>query len=300
MAKKVKKKELGLGIRALLSNTDTQVEDNKEEVVKELSSSVAMIPIDQVNANPEQPRKEFDAEPLEELCESIKVHGLIQPITLRRMNDQSYQLISGERRLRASKMAGLTEVPAYVRIANDQEMLEMALIENIQREALNPMEIAFTYSRLLKEFELTHGVLAERVGKKRSTVTNFINLLDLPPSIQTALKNKQISTGHAKALNGVKDIGLQLALLKKIINEQLSVRATENLIKAQKEAGNTLKKPTKTNLPTEYQHIQDNLSHHYGSKVVLKLDPNKKEKGQITINFSDTEELNRLLDMMNP
>jgi ParB family chromosome partitioning protein len=208
MAKKVKKKELGLGIRALLSNLDEgeATPEEQKEVVKELSHTVAMIPVDQIEVNPFQPRVEFDEEALKELSSSIKVHGVIQPLTLRRLSDNAYQLISGERRLRASKLAGLQEVPAYVRLANDQEMLEMALVENIQRQDLNPIEVAITYQRLIDECSLTHQNLGGRVGKKRSTVSNFLRLLQLPPQIQQALKNKRISMGHAKALGELKTL----------------------------------------------------------------------------------------------
>ncbi len=293
MAKKVKKKELGLGIRALLSNIEEEPKEKKTEVVKELSHSVAMIPINQINANPEQPRKEFADEPLNELVASIQMHGIIQPLTLRRLDDTSFQLISGERRLRASKLVGLTEVPAYIRIANDQEMLEMALVENIQREELNAMEIAFTYNRLMQEFSLTHDKLADRVGKKRSTVSNYLTLLNLAPSIQTALKNRQISVGHAKALNGVKDISLQLALLTQIIENGLSVREVERLAKG------TAPKPKtqKPSLPAAYMDVQEKLRHRLASKVELKL--KGKGKGQILINFSNTEDLNRILDILD-
>ncbi len=296
MAKKVRKKELGLGVRALLSNIDTKVEENKEEVVKELSSAVAMIPIEQIIVNPEQPRKEFEAEALQELCDSIKVHGIIQPLTIRRMGGNTYQLISGERRLRASKLAGLTEVPAYIRLANDQEMLEMALIENIQRAELNPMEIALTYSRLQEEFKLTQEKLAYRVGKKRLTITAFLGLLELPPSIQTALKNREISVGHAKVLKGIKDLSLQLDLFQRITRDNLSVRETEALARALKETATASKKKPSNNLPQEYRHIEDNLRNYLGSRVQLKL--KGKENGNITINFGSTEELNRILELI--
>ncbi len=301
MAKKVKKKELGLGIRALLSNQniETQIEENPQEVVKELSDSIAMIPIDHIKANPEQPRSDFEEGPLKELSESIKVHGLIQPITLRRMSKNAYQIISGERRYRASKMAELKEVPAYIRIANDQEMLEMALIENIQREDLNPVEIAITYGRLKKEFDLTDQELAERVGKGRTTITNYIRVMSLPEEVIKALRDKEISMGHAKALINIKDKALMIALCQKVINEKLSVREIENLAKASKEENKSNKKPAKTNLSTEYQNIQDNLRSHFGSIVQLKLDTKKKGKGQISINFKDTEDLNRILDILD-
>ncbi|MEM1322261.1 MAG: ParB/RepB/Spo0J family partition protein [Bacteroidota bacterium] len=293
----MKKKELGKGIRALLSNIDKQVEENPEQLVKELASNTAMINIDTIEVNPFQPRKEFEQGPLEELSESIKVHGLIQPITLRRMGQNRYQLISGERRLRASRMAGLTEVPAYVRIVeNDQEMLEMALIENIQREDLNAVEVAFTYQRLIDECKLTHEKLSERVGKNRSSVTNYLRLLKLPPDIQQALKQRKISMGHARALVGVEDLALQLMLLKQITDEDLSVRAVEEIIRSYNQPAGKAAAKSKSKLPAEYQSVQDNLRQYLGSKVLLKRKSNGA--GQIVINFGSDADLNRLLDLI--
>ena len=222
---------MGKGIRALLNNIDEEIKDHPEEVVRELSSSVAMIPITAVEVNPFQPRKDFDDDALSELSESIKTYGLIQPITVRRLNDRQFQLISGERRTRAAKLAGLTEIPAYIRIADDQGMLEMALVENIQREDLNAIEIAITYQRLVDECNITHENMSERVGKKRSTITNYLRLLKLNPEIQQAIKLNKISMGHARALVGVNDIALQLMLYRQITKEELSVRAVEDLIR---------------------------------------------------------------------
>ena len=296
MAKSVKKKELGLGIRALLSNLDEQqAPEKQEEVVRELSHTVAMIPTVQIEVNPFQPRKDFDEEALAELANSLKVHGLIQPITVRRLSGKEYQLISGERRLRASRIAGLKEIPAYVRIANDQEMLEMALVENIQREDLNPIEISITYQRLLDECELTHENLGDRVGKKRSTVTNFLGLLKLPPQIQQALKNKDISMGHAKALRGIEDVAIQLSIFNEITSKGLSVRDTEQLArdyqlpKGKPAAGGK-------RISDSHLQVQDNLRGFFGAKVQLKT--NDKGKGQIVIPFSSNEDLNRLLDLL--
>ncbi len=294
MAKKVRKKELGKGIRALLSNIDSEMDENPAQVVQELSSSVAMLQINLIEVNPFQPRKEFDETALNELSESLKIHGLIQPITVRRLNENSYQLISGERRLRASKLAGLKEVPAYVRVANDQEMLEMALVENIQRQELNAIEIAITYQRLMDECKLTHDTLSARVGKKRSTVTNYMRLLRLPPEIQQSLKKGEISMGHARALIGVEDLALQLTLFKQVITENLSVREVEDLIRRFND-----KKPKaapKSTLPEAYQTVQDSLRNYLGAKVQLKRKTNGK--GQILINFNDDNDLNRLLDLI--
>jgi ParB family chromosome partitioning protein len=296
MAKKVKKKELGLGIRALLSSMDGEENPEKQqEVVRELSNLVTSIPLTQIEVNPFQPRKEFEPDALAELAESLKVHGLIQPITVRRLNEESYQLISGERRLRASKLAGLTEVPAYIRLANDQEMLEMALVENIQRQNLNPIEVAQTYQRLIDECELTHENLAERIGKKRITVTHFMGLLKLPPQIQTALKEKRITAGHGKALSGIDDIALQLSLFQEVISKGLSVRATEALKRKYQEPASP-KSSTKSSLPDAYREVQENLRDLLGAKVTLKADGSGK--GQIVINFHSDDELNRLLDII--
>ncbi len=293
---KANKMQLGKGIAALLGNIEEEVNANPEKVVKELSNSVALIGVETIEVNPWQPRYEFDEEALQELSNSIKIHGLIQPITVRRLANNVYQLISGERRLRASKLAGLTEIPAYVRLANDQEMLEMALVENIQREQLNPIEVSITYKRLLDECNLTHENLALRVGKNRSTVTNALRLLELPPDIQQAIKNRQVSTGHAKVLLGVKDLALQLMLLKNIVEEQLSVREIEELVKKYAESKTVAPKKATNNLPDTYKSVQDTLSAFFGSKVALKRSPNGK--GQIAITFNSDEELNRILDQI--
>lgn len=296
MAKDIKKKELGLGIRALLSNLDEQeTPEQQQEVVRELSHTVAMIPVSQIEVNPFQPRKDFDADALEELAQSLKVHGLIQPITVRRLSSKEYQLISGERRLRAARIAGLKEVPAYVRIANDQEMLEMALVENIQREDLNPIEISITYQRLIDECSLTHENLGDRVGKKRSTVTNFLGLLKLPPQIQQSLKNREISMGHAKALRGIDDVAIQLSIFNEIVSKGLSVREAEQLARDYQQP----KAPSSSapkRLSDSYQAVQDNLRNFFGAKVQLKT--TEQGKGQILIPFSSNEDLNRLLDLL--
>jgi len=291
---KVKKKELGLGIRALLGNSNPQDPVENKKVVKALSSATAMIPMDQISANPGQPRKDFDQEALEELAASIKVHGIIQPITLRSTGVDTYEIISGERRFRASQIAGLLEVPAYVRIANDQELLEMALIENIQRADLNPLEIAITYSRLMSEFDLTHEAMAERVGKKRSTITNSLRILELPPSIQTGLRTGQISAGHAKALQGLDTVDKQLALYQRIIKEKLSVRETEKAVQMKniKPGSGAANKE----LSIEYRDVRRNLRKQLGSKVEIKM--KGRDKGQIIIPFTDVDEFNRLLEII--
>jgi len=297
MAKKVKKKELGLGIKALLGNMDMKSVEQKEDVVKELASAVAMISLDVIEVNPFQPRTEFDEEGLKELAASLKIHGLIQPITVRRMGDNQYQLISGERRFRASKLAGLQEVPAYVRIANDQEMLEMAIVENIQREQLNPMEVAFSYQRLIDECKLTHEAMADRVGKNRSSVTNYLRLLKLPPDVQGALKKGQISMGHARAIAGIENITTQLLVLKECVSKELSVRAVEELIRSyQRKASSSQKKKQAPELPADYLAVRNRLGQILETKVDLKL--KGKDKGLISVHFESVNELNRILELL--
>ena len=290
-----KKKELGKGIRALLSNIDHQPPETKEEVVKELSQSTAEIDINSIEANPWKPRTKFDEQAMFELVESIKVHGIIQPLTVRRLNNDTYQLISGERRLKASKLAGLKSVPVYIRLANDQEMLEMALIENIQRQDLNAMEVAISYQRLMDECNLTHDGLSERVGKNRSTVTNYIRLLKLSPDIQRAIKEKKISMGHARALAGIENVILQQDIFNEILDRELSVRATEQAIReAQSPTQRSIKSQASQALSPEYIAIQNDLTSRFGTKVSLKA--NKKGKRQIVINSSNTKQLNNILE----
>jgi ParB family chromosome partitioning protein len=297
MSKTIKKGEFGKGIRALLANPeqlDKAVQDNPQEVVREFTGNVAMLPIAQIETNPYQPRTEFDQAALDELAASIRVHGLIQPVTVRRLHDKAYQLISGERRFRASQIAGLTEIPAYIRLADDQQMLEMALIENIQREDLNAVEIAISYQRLIDECSLTHENLSDRVGKQRSTITNYLRLLKLPVDVQLAIKERKITMGHARALAAVNDISFQLSLLSQILQNDLSVRAVESLIARYQEERNGKKTKPDTRLPENLRQIQDQFSAFFGAKAVLKRDP--KGKGQIVLKFESDAELNRLLD----
>jgi len=297
MAKKVVRvgaKQLGSGIDALFSaKMDDAIRENPVEVVRELSHNFAMIPINEIEANPDQPRKEFDPEALEELSASIRVHGLIQPITVRRLSSSEYQLISGERRWRASKLSGLTEVPAYIRIANDQEMLEMALIENIQRENLNAIEVAITYHRLKEECELTDERLAERVGKKRSTITNYLRLLDLHIEVIEAIKRNELSMGHARAIAGIEDKLLQKEALAEMLSKGMSVRDAEKLVKAysgkaQKKA--PAAKAASGKLPSDYEAILSDFRAFFGTgRIQIKLDDDGK--GQILIPFDTADQL---------
>jgi ParB family chromosome partitioning protein len=261
-----------------------------------------MIDISDVEVNPWQPRSEFEAEALQELSASIKIHGLIQPITVRRLEKASvpYQLISGERRLRAAQMAGFTQIPAYIRQANDQEMLEMALVENIQRADLSPLEVALTYHRLKEECKLTDEEVADRVAKERSTITNYLRLLKLPPNIQEALKNKTISMGHAKALAGISDLLAQTEIFKQVVEHNLSVRATEALVAAyenpKKKSGGASNQSVASKKEPALRDIQDRLASLLDTKVDLKREPSGK--GQIVIKFSNDQDLNRLLDLL--
>ena len=292
------KAELGKGIRALLQTID----DDSNELLAPMATtnntnSIDKIPLTQIEVNPFQPRVDFDEDKLEDLAQSISVHGLIQPITLRKLEHNKYQLISGERRLRASRMAGLTEVPAYIRTANDQEMLEMALIENIQREDLNPIEISINYQRLMKECELTQEQLAERVGKDRSTVANFLRLLKLPELVQLALKDKSVSMGHARALLGLENVEEQIFVFKEVEKKNLSVRQVEQFVSQIKRKTQLMKKAKPTSTASyEYQKIQDKLTSHFSTRV--KLNRTASGKGEISIPFFSDEDLNRLLDLM--
>lgn len=291
-----KKLDLGKGIRALLENMDSESAELVEKTKTEASVSNA-IPLDAIEVNPFQPRADFDSEALQELSNSIKIHGIIQPITVRKLTSDKYQLISGERRLRAAKLAGLKEVPAYIRNANDQEMLEIALIENIQREDLNAIEISIHFRRLLDECNLTHEQLADRLGKNRSTVTNFLRLLKLPPDIQSGLKQKKISMGHARALINLEDPIGQIAIYKDIIQKNLSVRDVEEMVRnfhnGNKEKLKTIQS---SHLPYEFRKLQDELSSQLGTRVVLKR--NKAGKGEIVISFFSDEDLYRLKEII--
>ncbi|MDR9487631.1 ParB/RepB/Spo0J family partition protein [Salibacter sp.] len=296
-----KKKALGRGLSALLENDDSdrveakELSSNPESVV----GTVAEIPIDQIEANPFQPRSEFEEDALKELAGSIETHGIIQPVTVRMVKNDQFQLISGERRFRASQIAGLQTVPAYVRVADDQTMLEMALVENIQREDLNAIEVSVSYKRLIDECNITQEEVANRVSKGRATVTNYLRLLKLPAEVQLAIKNKQISMGHARALLGVNDKDLQNQILEKILKDGISVRQVEQLAKGAK---NTAKKQKgslkKAELSFEQQkHVVD-LERILDHKVLVKKDQNGK--GKLSIDFKDDEDLSRILDILNP
>ncbi|HSY61926.1 MAG TPA: ParB/RepB/Spo0J family partition protein [Cytophaga sp.] len=299
----IKRNALGRGLGALLKDADSvKGKAAAAEVAAATTSNLNEIPVDQIEVNNYQPRSHFNDEALKELSESIKVQGIIQPITVRQLAPNQYQLISGERRLRASKLAGLTQIPAYIRIANDQQMLEMALIENIQRENLNPIEIAISYQRMITECNLKQEELGERVGKNRSTVTNYVRLLKLPPDVQVALRDNDITMGHARSIISLEKIEQQLYLLNKIKSEELSVRAVEELVREMQQKSSNAsdtKNPAKpaTAANAEITSLQNKLTSHFGTKIQVKSD--KQFKGEIKIPFVSAEDLNRILEILN-
>ncbi len=302
-----KKKALGRGLSALLSDSPTDekldvdnfpISSHSPAVDLAPVSGMTEIPLEEIEVNPFQPRSHFDQEAILELAESIQVHGIIQPITVRRLADHQYQLISGERRFQASKLAGLKTIPVYLRSANDQQMLEMALIENIQRENLNAIEIALSYQRLMSECNLKQEELGERVGKNRTTVTNYLRLLKLPPDIQIAVRDNKLSMGHARAIINVEKAEEQLYIFQKAIREGLSVRKVEELVRELAEKSPSNSESASTQAPPaskEIAQLQSKLSSHFGTRVVVKSDG---KKGDIRIPFLSVEDLNRILDIL--
>ena len=292
-----KKSALGRGLGALLENAKTDITTKESGETAAVVGSVALIPIVQIEANPFQPRTNFEDAALSELVESIKQHGIIQPVTVRKMGYDKFQLISGERRFRASQLAGLTEIPAYVRIANDQTMLELALVENIQREELDSIEIAVSYKRLIDECDLTQEQLADKVSKQRSTITNYLRLLKLPAEIQIALREKQISMGHARALISIEDKDLQLALFAKTIEEDLSVREIEELARNGNVPSKTKNKKQKIVLAYEDKKVLQELNKIF--KDQIKLQRKANGKGSLTIAFNNDEEFGNILSFFD-
>ncbi|MCH5683714.1 ParB/RepB/Spo0J family partition protein [Niabella sp. W65] len=270
--------------------------DLKKTVV-EAATNISKIPVADIETNPKQPRTDFDEQALQELAQSIKIHDIIQPLTVSKMANGKYRLIAGERRLRASKIAGLKEVPAYIRQANDAELLELALLENLQREDLNAVEVALSYKRMMDELEYTQDQVAERMGKDRSTVANFIRLLKLPPDIQLAVRNGVISMGHARALINVDTVDRQLFIFKEIKEKGLSVRQTEELVRNLYKESGTAKKTPKNSLSSPFQRIEDKLASQFDTRVKLKH--SSKGHGQITFDYYSVEELNKLLQNFN-
>ena len=295
MASHKKFPALGRGLDALIS-TD-------EEVHTSGSSSINEVPVFKIKANPNQPRREFSPESMQELADSIRQIGIIQPITLRLMEDGTYQIIAGERRWRASQMAGLTTIPAYIRTANDENMMQMALVENIQREDLNAIEIALAYQSLIEQYDLTQDKLSEKVGKNRATIANYLRLLKLPAQVQMALQNKEMDQGHARALLGLDKPSLQVKLFNEIKEKGYSVRQVEEMVKALnngetlKSGRHTLKNKEAQRLPEEFKELRSRLADVFGTKVQMTC--SQQGKGKISIPFTNEEELERIIALMD-
>ncbi len=293
--KKATKKVLGRGLDAILSSPDTDI-TSKDISGNYVAGAIAELDVDKIDANPFQPRSGFDEMMLRELSESIKAQGIIQPVTVRKMGREHYQLIAGERRLKASIIAGLETIPAFIRVANDEQMLEMALIENIHRQNLNAIEVAISYKRLIDECDLTQEKLSEKVGKNRTTITNFLRLLKLPPEVQIALRDSSISMGHARALLSVEHEGTLLRLLKLILDEGLSVRQIEQMVRELNHPEDRKKKRKSPEMPEKYKKITSKLSDLLGAKVSLRR--NNKGAGSIVISFNDDEGLSHVVSVL--
>ena len=296
-----KRPPLGKGLSALLENTETDITSKSSNAG--VVGSVSMLSIDSIEANPFNPRTNFEKSALDELSQSISIHGIIQPLTVRKLGRDKYQLISGERRFRASQMAGLKEVPAYIRVANDQTMLEMALVENIQREDLNSIEVALSYSRLIEECSLTQDQLSQKIAKSRSSITNHLRLLKLPADIQAAVRDNVISMGHARALVSVGDEALQLAIYARIAEDGLSVRDAEALVReGYVEPRDVQDYPKdKTKSSTSISDKQFVFKEHLGDKLSTKIEIKKSTSGsgKIIVNFNSEVDLNRIIELLN-
>ena len=298
MTKAVKKQALGRGLSALLKDPDNDIKSVEDKNADKLVGSIIELDIESIEINPFQPRTNFNEETLQELAKSIKELGVIQPITVRKLEFNKFQLSSGERRLRASKLIGLTTVPAYIRLANDNESLVMALVENIQRHDLDPIEVAISYQRLIEEISLTQEELSERVGKKRSTITNYLRLLKLDPIIQTGMRDGFISMGHGRALIGIEDQDIQSDIYHKVVTQNLSVRETESLVKNDQES--LIPKIAKATNGAGFEIEEDEkkvFTNYFGTKVDVKVAGNGK--GKITIPFHSEEDFNRILKLIN-
>jgi ParB family chromosome partitioning protein len=286
-----KKNALGRGLGALIDVGEEQ--ENRS--LLHSPSAVNEIPIKNISANPFQPRTSFDEESMNELVMSVEEHGIIQPITVRRAADNSYQLISGERRIKAAVKAGLKMIPAFIREAGDENMLELALVENIQREDLDAIEVAVSYQRLIEEFDLTQEALGYRVGKKRATITNYLRLLNLPVEIQTGIREKKISMGHARALVGIEDKDYQLEVFSKILSQDLSVRQVEGLSKKTKNT--EVSQETPEEIRSDYEDLREHLSHYFGATIEFKR--SNKGTGRIVIPFKSDEDLLRIVSILD-
>jgi ParB family chromosome partitioning protein len=297
---KQNKDALGKGIRSLLQSIDADLKTGtghlKSSVV-ESATGVLRISLDEIDVNPKQPRRHFDEQALNDLAESIKTHDIIQPITVSKMPSGRYRLVSGERRVRAARIAGIKDIPAYIRQTNDQQLLELALLENLQREDLNAMEVALSYKRMMEELSFTQEQVAERMSKDRSTIANFVRLLKLPPDIQVAVRTGEISMGHARALINVDSIDKQLFIFDEIKEKGLSVRQTEALVRNLYKESGRVKKHTKSSLPQGFQRIEDKLASQFSTRV--KLRHSKNNSGSVTFEYYSLEEFNKLLGQLN-
>lgn len=291
MAKASKKQALGRGLSALLKDPNNDIQSAKDKNADKVVGNIVELDLDAIEVNPFQPRTSFNEESLNELATSIKELGVIQPITVRKLGFNKYQLVSGERRFRASKQVGLTSIPAYIRIANDQESLEMALVENIQRQDLDPIEIALSYQRLIDEIQLTQEEMSDRIGKNRSTIANYLRLLKLDPIIQTGMRDGFLSMGHGRAIIGISDNSLQLKVYEQIIKDKLSVRETEKLVKDLLSNKSSTKKASPKITP-EKKAVISEISDYFGAKVEMKL--TTKGNGKLVIPFSSDEDLKRI------
>ena len=292
MAKATRKQALGRGLSALLKDPDNDIKSAEDKNADKLVGHIVELELSSIEVNPFQPRTSFNEESLKELASSIRELGVIQPITVRKLEFDKYQLVSGERRYRASKLVGLETIPAYIRIANDQESLEMALVENIQRQDLDPIEISLSYQRLIDEIQLTQEQLSERIGKNRSTIANYLRLLKLDPIIQTGMRDGFLSMGHGRALINIDDPQKQLDIYEKIIQKSLSVRETENLVRDLNSGGKPSTSAKKTSVPKVYKKGVKEFNEYLGTKVDVKV--TKKGSGKLTIPFSSEEDFERI------
>ncbi len=292
----MKKQVLGRGLSALLKDSKEDIITAKDKNAEKLVGSIVEIDIASIQVNPFQPRSHFNEDALQELANSIKELGVIQPITVRKLKGNAFQIVSGERRFRASKLIGNKTIPAYIRLANDQEMLEMALVENVQRENLDPIEIALSYQRMIDEIKLTQDQMAKRVGKSRSSITNFLRLLKLDPIVQTGMRDGFLTMGHGRALVNVDNQDTQLEIYSKIIEDKLSVRQTEQLVKEAKNPSVKTEKTIKKEAPVYISKAIKDLSTFFGHKISIKT--SGKNKGKIEIPFHSEEDFNRIKNLL--
>ena len=296
MAKAIKKQALGRGLSALLKDPENDIKSAEDKGADKLVGSIVELDLDSIEVNPFQPRTSFNEEALNELANSIRELGLIQPITVRKLGYNSFQLVSGERRYRASKKLGLKAIPAYIRIANDNDSLAMALVENIQRQDLDPIEVALSYQRLIDEINLTQEQMSERVGKKRSTIANYLRLLKLDPIIQTGMRDGFLSMGHGRALINIEDHDVQIDAYEKVISDSLSVRATEELVRSLTNKETTTTKKASKQTPEYVAEATTEIAEFFGAKIDVKAAANGK--GKISIPFSSKEDFNRILKLL--